>query len=57
MQWVNSPTPSGAAATTGRRCRRTGEALRASTAACYTLARGLASLGHGIVLWSIGRLP
>ena len=52
-----SPTASGAAGDYGAALKTYRKALRASTAACYTLARGLASLGYGIVLWSVGRLP
>ena len=57
MQWVNFADGQWGCGDYGAALKTYRRALRVSTAACYTLARGLASLGHGIVLWSVGRLP
>ena len=57
MQWVNFADGQWGTGAYGAALKSYLKALRVSTAACYTLARGLASLGYGIVLWSVGRLP
>ena len=57
MEWVNRADAQWGCGDCGAALASYRRALRVSTAACYTLARGLALLGQGIVLWSVGRLP
>ena len=57
MQWVNFADGEWGCGEYGAALKTYRTALQVSTAVCYTLARGLASLGYGIALWSVGRLP
>jgi tetratricopeptide (TPR) repeat protein len=57
LQWVNFADGQWGCGDYGAALKTYRRALRTSTVAYYTLARGLASLGLGIALWSVGRLP
>jgi tetratricopeptide (TPR) repeat protein len=55
IELVNQADASWGCGDYGEALRTYRKAVEVATEACYTLARGLAQLGRGIVLWSLGR--